>query len=345
MEVSTDGVPAGERFGYWHEVSARTWVPYELRCPPPLKKNFKARLSFRELGSVQVTLMTTTPYEIHRTDKLIRQSDPGMWKLGVAVRGAGTATQDDRHTEFAVGDLVLYDTSRPYSAALATDIGTGQLLVLQFARSQLPLPHQALRRLTAARIPGSHGIGALTSQFLLQLARHIDEYSAADAGRLSTLALDVLAAAIAHELDTASSVPAQTQHRVLLARIDAFVEQNLGDPRLTPSSIAAAHNISLRYLHKLFHEQDRTVAGWIRERRLERCRHDLADPLLATRPIGAVAARWGFTNPAHFSQSFRSAYNLSPRQFRELHASSLAPSGPEGTASLTSAARSAAPAE
>ncbi|MET8142711.1 helix-turn-helix transcriptional regulator [Sphaerisporangium sp. NPDC005288] len=80
--------------------------------------------------------------------------------------------------------------------------------------------------------------------------------------------------------------------------------------------IAAAHHISLRYLNKLFHAEGRTVAGWIRERRLEQCRRDLAEPLLAGYPINAIAARWGFTSPAHFSQAFRSAYGLSPRDFR-----------------------------
>ncbi|MFG2004571.1 helix-turn-helix domain-containing protein [Spirillospora sp. NPDC048911] len=319
MQVSTDGVPAGERFDFWNDVSARTWVPYELRCAPPLRDGFQAHLSVRELGSVQVTLMTTTPYEIHRTGELIRRSDPGLWKLGVAVSGAGTAAQDDRHTEFAVGDLMLYDTSRPYSAALAAGTRTSRLLVLRFAPALLPLPPRALAELTATRIPGTHGVGALTSQFLLRLARHIDEYSAADAARLSTLSLDLLAAALAHELDAEGSMPERTRHRALLARIDAFIQRNLGDPQLTPGAIAAAHNVSLRYLHKLFHDQDRTVAGCIRERRLEQCRHDLADPLLATRPIGAVAARWGFTSPAHFSQAFRRTYGLSPRQFREQH--------------------------
>lgn len=65
-----------------------------------------------------------------------------------------------------------------------------------------------------------------------------------------------------------------------------------------------------------FHAEGHTVAGWIRERRLEQCRRDLAEPHLATRPINAIAARWGFASPAHFSQAFRNTYGLSPRQFR-----------------------------
>ncbi|WP_328498633.1 helix-turn-helix domain-containing protein [Streptomyces sp. NBC_00414] len=314
--ISTADVPARERFAFWREVSSKIWVPYDLRCEPHLESGFQARIDVGGPGPVQATLMTTTPYTIHRTARLIRRADPELCKLAVAVHGTGVVAQGDRHAEFRVGDLVLYDTSRPYSATLATDIPASQLLVLQFARSALPLPPRDLRRLTAVRIPGDQGVGALSSQFLLQLARHLHELGPADTARLAGLTLDVLTAALANALDVRSAVPPHTRQRALSARIHAFIRENLGDPRLTPETIAAAHHISLRYLHKLFHAEGRTVAAWIRERRMEQCRRDLADPRLADRPINAIAARWGFTSPAHFSQAFRSAHGLSPRQFR-----------------------------
>ncbi|MFB6784621.1 helix-turn-helix domain-containing protein, partial [Streptomyces sp. NPDC056352] len=90
-----------------------------------------------------------------------------------------------------------------------------------------------------------------------------------------------------------------------------------GPPGRSPGAIAAAHNISLRSLHRLFQDQDLTVAGWIRARRLERCRRDLADPLLHSRPVRAIAACWGFTDPTtHFSRAFRAAYGMPPGDYR-----------------------------
>jgi hypothetical protein len=84
----------------------------------------------------------------------------------------------------------------------------------------------------------------------------------------------------------------------LPARIHAFVRAPPGDASLAPEVIASAHHISGRYLHKLFHEEGWTVGGCVRERRLERCRRDLAGSRLASRPIAAIAARWGFGGPA-----------------------------------------------
>lgn len=205
--ISTADVPARERFAFWREVSSKIWVPYDLRCEPHLESGFQARIDVGGPGPVQATLMTTTPYTIHRTARLIRRADPELCKLAVAVHGTGVVAQGDRHAEFRVGDLVLYDTSRPYSATLATDIPASQLLVLQFARSALPLPPRDLRRLTAVRIPGDQGVGALSSQFLLQLARHLHELGPADTARLAGLTLDVLTAALANALDVRSAVP------------------------------------------------------------------------------------------------------------------------------------------
>jgi AraC-like DNA-binding protein len=315
--ITTAEVSAHDGFGFWHEVSSKLWVPYDLRCPPSLTRGFRAQVGISGFGSVQATLMTAMPHAVYRTPKLIRRADPEVFKLGCIVRGGGRITQEDRSARFGVGDLMLFDTSRPYHSEFDPEIpGSQQLLLLRFPRSLLPLPVRDVRRLSAVRIPGAKGIGALASHFLLHLARHMDELSPSDTARLSTLTLDVLSTALADALETHGTVPPHVRQRALMARIHTFIRDNLGDARLTPDAIAAAHHISLRYLHKLFHQDGHTVAGWIRERRLEQCRRDLADSQLADRPIHAIAARWGFPSPAHFSQAFRSAFGLSPSQHR-----------------------------
>jgi AraC-like DNA-binding protein len=241
---------------------------------------------------------------------------PKCFKLGCWVRAGAVTMQDDQCAEFGVGDMRLFDTSRPFQGGFSPDVPVSELLLLRFPRSFLPLPTRDLRWLTGLRIPGTEGVGALSSQFLRQLARHMNELGPSDVARLSTLTVDVLTTALATALDARSEVPSDTRRRALLARLYAFVQEHLGDANLTPDAIGRAHHISLRYLHKLFQEEGRTVAGWIRERRLEQCHGDLADPRLNGRTISGIAARWGFTSAAHFSQAFRSAYGVSPSEFR-----------------------------
>ncbi|MEV7010079.1 helix-turn-helix domain-containing protein [Streptosporangium sp. NPDC051022] len=102
----------------------------------------------------------------------------------------------------------------------------------------------------------------------------------------------------------------------LLPRIRAYIDDHLGDPDLSPEAIAAAHHISTRYLYKLFARQGTSVARWVRQRRLERCRRDLSDPRLGGRAVGEVGAHWGFSDSSYFSRVFRETYGCSPRAYR-----------------------------
>jgi AraC-like DNA-binding protein len=150
----------------------------------------------------------------------------------------------------------------------------------------------------------------------VQLATGMDHFTPAQASRLTTVAMEVLAVRLAHEVNSSQSLPPDTRRRALLTTIHAFIQRHMGDPDLSPETIAAAHHISLRLLHKLFNEEGETVAGWIRTRRLEGTRRDLADPAQATRPVAALAAHWGFRDATSFSRTFRAAYGLPPHQYR-----------------------------
>jgi AraC-like DNA-binding protein len=130
------------------------------------------------------------------------------------------------------------------------------------------------------------------------------------------VAVDLLSALFAHALDAGGFLPPETHRQTLVLRIRTFVQQHLHDPQLTPRTIAAVHNISVSYLHRLFENEDDTVAAWIRRQRLERARRDLADPALHAAPIHTIATRWGFTHAADFTRAFRTAYGIPPRDYR-----------------------------
>ncbi|WP_328841937.1 helix-turn-helix domain-containing protein [Streptomyces europaeiscabiei] len=115
---------------------------------------------------------------------------------------------------------------------------------------------------------------------------------------------------------TENLLPSETQQTVLRTRIDAFIQQHLADPDLTPAAIAAAHQISVRYLHRLYQGQETTIADGIRRSRLEHIHRDLADPRLSARSISAIAACWGFPEPTHFSRAFKTLYGITPRDHR-----------------------------
>lgn len=325
--ISNDHLSAGERFECWRETLCQVRLaPVEVRADNEADYRFEMRYS--DLGSIRVSLYSAMPYHVRRTPRLIRESNPDLLALGMMLRGRVTLDLPDRQADLTRGTFCVYETCRPYRVdAAAPDASTGRWLMMAFPRTLLPLPADKLRQVTGVTMAAGPGIGTLTSRLLLQLATGMDRYTPAEASRLSTAALEVLAVRLAHALDSGQSVPPETHHRALLTSIHAFIQQHMGDPGLSPEMIAAAHHISLRLLHKLFNEEGETVAGWIRTRRLEGTRRDLADPAQATRPVAALAADWGFRSAAGFNRTFRAAYGLPPHQYRLTAPAAACPDG------------------
>jgi len=106
------------------------------------------------------------------------------------------------------------------------------------------------------------------------------------------------------------------------AQLLLFVEAALADPSLSPAKVAAANGLSVRQLHRLFRESGRSFGQHLRQRRLERCRDDLADPRLRALPVTEIAYRWGFNCSSHFARSFRAAFGLSASCYRHSTADS-----------------------
>ncbi|MGW4128566.1 helix-turn-helix domain-containing protein [Amycolatopsis japonica] len=93
-----------------------------------------------------------------------------------------------------------------------------------------------------------------------------------------------------------------------------IAERRLTDPELTPASLARELNVSVRTLHRAFAMAEESVAAYIRRRRLEHARLELAAPL--GRPsVSEVAARWQFADSSHFIRAFKNHYAQTPAEF------------------------------
>ena len=257
---------------------------------------------------------TSTPHSVHRTPGLIRRGHPELYRVAMAVSGSLCLAQDGRVARLRRGEFTIYDFNRPYE--LAYDSGV-ELAVFSFPREMFALPVDLVARLTAVPIAADGGAGALAAPLLRRVARDLDSYRPDSAARLSAGLMNLVTAAVAEHADQAGSLPAPAREQTLLLRVHAFIEQHLGDAGLDPDTVAAEHYVSVRYLYRLFETQSTTVAAWIRHRRLERCRQDLADPALRAVPVSAVAARWGLADAAHFSRLFRRTYGLPPAEYRQ----------------------------
>ena len=284
----------------------------------------RGQLKTRVLGDISVSEISATRHDVERTPALIAQSDCRSYKVSLLLSGQQTVLQDGRKAALRPGDIAVYDTSRPYQVLQHEDV---RVVVLRFPRSMLGLPETMVRGLTAVRLSGASAAGAVISPFLIQLANSMDQLGDAAASRLSYSALDLISAMMGSELDL--SPQSGNPRDLLLEKVRTYIRNNLSSADLCPAEIAAAHFISVRHLHGIFHEQGTTVSAWIRARRLENCRRELRDPLFSHESVTEISSRWGFLDSAHFSRVFKARFGLSPSEERAAHAA-LSPAGRRG---------------
>ncbi|MEU7137253.1 helix-turn-helix domain-containing protein [Streptomyces sp. NPDC046261] len=321
-EFRTEDLPGADRFDYWRERIGRTHAPLDLHSP--YAADYRARQRVVELGAVHVWPTTHQALRFRRTPKLIRQSDPEQYHIGIPLHGTNRVAWADQKAQYGPYEIQAFDSSRAFevtsevtsegTSVNGTDLFSG--IGIEIPKSLLHLPQHKMDRLFAHGMSGREGVGALLVQFLTQLTADTSSYLPSDGPRLGTVVIDLLSALFAHALDADRSLPPESRSRTLVLRIRAHVQRNLHDPGLTPRAIAAAHNISTSYLHRLFQDEHETVAAWIRHQRLERARRDLADPAMRSVAIHAIAARWGFPRAADFTRAFRTAYGMPPKNYR-----------------------------
>lgn len=291
---------------------SESFVPLQVSTAGP--DHFRGIIRGASVDEVHVNEVRATSHIVERTPELIARSDRSYFKLSLMLAGTGMLIQDDREAVLQAGDLAVYDTDRPYSLVFDDDFRT---MVVMFPKHLISLPSDMIGQLTAVRISGQGGLGGMVVPYLTQLAGNLDQLAGTTGARLAHSALDLVTTVFTRELglDEVSADP----HRALVQRIRSYIDRNLASTDLGPATIASAHFISTRHLHGLFQEQGVTVSTWIRTRRLEQCRRDLLDPMLADRPVAAIAARWGFVDAAHFSRAFKSAFGISPSEYRAAH--------------------------
>lgn len=288
---------------------SEAFVPLHVSSDDP--DHFWGRIRSVDVDDVHIYDVVAAPHVVERTPELLARNDRQFYKIGMLLSGTGMLIQDDREAVLRPGDLTIYDTSRPYTLVFDDQFRN---LVVMFPKQLLDLPAPLVAQLTATPMSGTSGVGGMVAPFLAHMGGSLDELTGSTGVRLAHVALDLVTTLLSKELDLEGSrgVP----HHALLQRIRTYIDANLGATDLGPARIAAAHYISTRQLHSIFRQQDTTVSTWIRQRRLERCRRDLLDPLFDDQPVAVIAARRGFIDAAHFSRVFKASYGASPSELR-----------------------------
>ncbi|MEU9420088.1 helix-turn-helix domain-containing protein [Streptomyces sp. NPDC048272] len=270
----------------------------------------------RGLGYLRLLVWEAAPARLSRTPRTVAREPLDAVAVVLPRYGTTAVAQDGRGVTVAVGELTLIDLRR----AFALERGPGaSVLLCRLPAHALGLSAADLAPVLGRVVPvGGDGVAALLGPLLHGLGASTAAMSMTVGERLGGVVTEFVAALVNewNEDRQEHGGPACPGREALLRAVREHIDRHLGDPDLSPERIAAAHGISVRYLHRLFETQDITVGRLIHQRRVEQCERELSRRGRVNPSISAVAQRWGFRSPAHFSRAFKAVYGHSPRQWR-----------------------------
>lgn len=305
----TAGQAERDRMAFWLETVCEQILPVQI--DPRHDSVPRAAMAANRLGALRMRRVVGGDHVYVRGDRELRRGDPDTLQIGMPRGGGSILVQDGREAVLSPGDMVLYDSARPFTLVME-DRFNWQVFLLP--KTKLRRSDAELRTLTAIPMTGASGITGVVYQFLSRLASEIDQLEidpTADA--LGESAADLIATLIQSQFGLPWGV--SDPNAVLREQVRAFIVRHHADSGLDPGGIALAHGISVRRLHQVF-EQDTSIMDTVRRERLAAIRRDLSDPRLVHRSIGQIASAHGLRNPTVFARVFRAEFGVTARTYR-----------------------------
>lgn len=299
----------------WESLLSSTHLPWSVKVSTEVAADdFQAVVRRQWIDDLALVDCECSPCSGVRGRSQIAATDGDYLVVLINRGGSETVSQGGHEALLRPGDAVAWDSSRPARFAVWEPLVKRSLLIPRVA-------------LEAAGFDLAGGVlidrGApamqLLGSYLNSLSRTLPDLngSAITAARNATLELFRGALQPATLSDPVATRPALRDH------VERWMDRRLAARDIDADTVAAAHQVSVRTINRLFSDTGETLTGVLRAKRLARVREEL---LAGDVAISALAARWGFFDASHLNRSFRTVYGMSPRQYRRRgHAGSEAP--------------------
>ncbi|MNO80631.1 Transcriptional activator NphR [compost metagenome] len=303
-KLSTRYWPDSERQPRWAEAIGSAYFPLSLEFAP--NASFNGSLQIWETQSTSLTLsrLRSSQLGYSRSKAQVSEDREACYLVTVPRRSEVHFEQDGRALHCRPGGFIFERGDAPYRFHYACD---NDLWVFKLPERALHGQLRGAERYTRLCFDAKRGVGRIFVDQLAMCAARFDECDNTARHMLLEQALSTLLMALRNESSNLAALHLQ--------RIEHYVEQQLGNPELTPQTVADACGLSVRYVHKLFTCTPYSLGEWIRLRRLEAVNRALNDPNCHL-SIGELAMRWGFSDQAQFTRSFRQHFGCTAREVR-----------------------------
>lgn len=309
-QISTQILAERDQFSYWRDECMKQMVGVTLER--------RERDAF--LGTLNVSMhpslvriqmsMQAGPYVVTRSAPDIARLDWRAWLFLIRQSDNGAMYEQSGHDSERLEshDLLLCDPS----VATRTIGNVGDVNIWMLPRTliepHLPGAHRPIWR----RIGRQNGINALILSYYTSLKEQVNLLSENDLAGV----VDNFCRLLAIGYGTCAQEQAEAIRASQLETIKQYVRRHLGDPSMTPASVAQGVRISVRQLHRVFEPTGSSFGQFILSQRLEECRASLILASNNSRSIAEIAYGWGFNSLPTFYRAFARHFGQSPREMK-----------------------------
>jgi len=307
---STATVPVRQKFEAWRHVITQQFLP--LRPEPVPSAQFWGEVGGGALDSISIARVRASGQVVHRAGREMSQSSPDALFVNVHVAGVSALECGVNAHRMSQGDLFFVNGQRPFRLHCEEPMHhVVAAIPMDRLRAVLRRPDLA----AGAMIQRGSGIAALLSDYLISVAGGYEKLDISSAAIAARHVVELVAHTL-NERHAGLPLPRDAVLAALYARACQIIEQDLGDPLLSPARIAKRLNVSVRFLHALYRGHGKSLMRQVCERRVQCAAAMLKDEAYAHRSITDIAMSCGFSDLTHFGRVFSQAYQETPRNYR-----------------------------
>lgn len=294
----------------WQSVVSDTFFPLDTTFRE--QESFQGGLNTWSLGLVGLSHMQCDGVLYKRHKRHFLEEVDSSLLITIPRLGDVGFSQNARTTTCSPGAFLVERGDLPYEFWHEQ---TNELLVLKVPSESVRARIGPTDRLGALSFDGTQGVANYFLDVVKTTAEHVDLLDETARTAAGMHILDMLCLAIRKDdrvLDSSmSSIRAAHLHRA-----EQFIRNNLNNEDLSSSLVAEACNVSLRYLQQLFLDADKSISGFIREKRLVRAHEDLSVQDTST-TVAEIAHKWGFADQSQFNKAYRVQFGCTPTDTRK----------------------------
>lgn len=294
------------RYQYWNDVVTKRCAVASHK-PLESEQDFHASFKASTIDDIQLCEMSASSHTWKRERHHIKSHNSGEFLLAAVNSGKAILQQDDKEVLVEKGNLVLYDTAKPFHILLEPE----SILLLRIPRDKIINTSHHAESCIIETIAPNNPVTAL-------LISTIKELSTINHSQLSSVTQTQLVDSLLGLLGAALDIHCSNKDSYLQDDIFINAKKTLiklsNEPQVALDEVANALGISTRQLTRVFARYGLSPIKWLWDYRLDKAHNLIKENPKLT--ITEVALNTGFNDSSHFSRAFSRKFGIPPSKVR-----------------------------